>query len=323
MTVQHVDIQDPEDVGQRIDNFLLRTLKGVPRQYVYRILRRGEVRVNGGRIKASYRLQLNDRVRIPPTRARQELPVEYSADIAETLKASVIFEDGDYLILNKPAGVAVHGGSSIRSGIVEILRDVYANPRLELVHRLDRDTSGCLALAKKRSALQIAQTAFRERRVKKIYELYVHGHWPQSKRVVQLKLERYETSWGERRVRVSAAGAQARTDFEVLERAGALATRLQATLHTGRTHQIRVHTSASGHGIMGDGKYSAPPDPGSENDRTDGVPRLCLHARKLTIPIGTDALRVVAPVEPSMAQFWASCQAVAQSSEKPCSGDQG
>ena len=323
MTVQHVDIQDPEDVGQRIDNYLLRTLKGVPRQYVYRILRRGEVRVNGGRIKASYRLHLNDRLRIPPTRARQELPVEYSADIAETLKASVIFEDGDFLILNKPAGIAVHGGSSIRSGIVEILRDVYANPRLELVHRLDRDTSGCLALAKKRSALQLAQTAFRERRVKKIYELYVHGHWPRSKRVVQLKLERYETSWGERRVRISAAGAQARTDFEVLERAGAHATRLQATLHTGRTHQIRVHTSASGHGIMGDDKYGVPQEPASGTYQSDDVPRLCLHARKLTIPIGADALRVVAPVEASMAQFWSSCQAVAQSSEKPHGGDQG
>ena len=333
MTVQHVDIQDPEDVGQRIDNFLLRTLKGVPRQYVYRILRRGEVRVNGGRIKASYRMKLHDTVRIPPTRSRQELPVEYSADIEETLKASVIFEDADFLVLNKPAGIAVHGGSSIRSGVVEILRDVYANPRLELVHRLDRDTSGCLALAKKRSALQVAQAAFRERRVKKIYELYVHGHWPQSTRVVQLKLERYETAWGERRVRVSAAGAQARTDFEVLERAGDRATRLQATLHTGRTHQIRVHASASGHGIIGDDKYAAaqsehqqPAGAGNGAGQIENIPRLCLHARKLTIPLGADALRVVAPVESSMAQFWASCMAdnvPAQRPEKPCGGDQG
>ena len=316
MTVQHVDIDDPEDVGQRVDNFLLRTLKGVPRQYIYRILRRGEVRVNGGRIKANYRMQLHDRVRIPPTRAREELPVEYSADIEESLRACVLFEDEDFLVLNKPAGIAVHGGSSVRSGVVEILRDVYANPRLELVHRLDRDTSGCLALAKKRSALQVAQAAFRERRVKKIYELYVFGQWPQSERVVQLKLERYETSWGERRVRVSSAGAQARTDFEVLERAGDLATRLQATLHTGRTHQIRVHASASGHGIIGDDKY---PGPNSEDIRhsktsfpglsTLEIPRLCLHARKLTIPLGADALRVVAPVEESMARFWESCLA--------------
>ncbi|XOV81600.1 MAG: RluA family pseudouridine synthase [bacterium] len=320
MTVQHVEVQDPEDVGQRIDNFLLRRLKGVPRQYVYRILRRGEVRVNGGRIKAGYRMQMQDRVRIPPTRARAALPVEYSADIAQTLQASVIFEDADFLILNKPAGVAVHGGSSIRSGVVEILRDVYANPRLELVHRLDRDTSGVLALAKKRSALQVAQAAFRERRVKKIYELYVHGHWPAAQRVVQLNLERYATSWGERRVRVSRAGAQARTDFEVLERAGDLATRLQATLHTGRTHQIRVHASASGHAILGDDKYAAatsgqpsePEQAGADSDRplpVAAAPRLCLHARKLTIPLGADTLKVVAPVAPAMTEFWATCQA--------------
>jgi 23S rRNA pseudouridine955/2504/2580 synthase len=306
MTVQYVEIDNQEDVGQRADNFLMRTLKGVPRQYVYRILRRGEVRVNGGRVKANYRLQLHDRIRIPPTRSRQELPVEFSETIAEQLKASVIYEDTDFLLLNKPSGIAVHGGSSIRSGVVEILREVYANPRLELVHRLDRDTSGCLALAKKRSALQAAQAAFRARTVKKIYELYVFGHWPQSIKVVQHKLERYETSWGERRVRVSAAGQQARTDFEVLERAGDAATRMQATLHTGRTHQIRVHAITSGYGIIGDDKYMAVQSESAVTAKgTDAAaPRLCLHARKLSIPLGSDMLKAVAPVDASMTDIW-------------------
>lgn len=306
MTVIYVEINDQEDVGQRADNFLMRTLKGVPRQYVYRILRRGEVRVNGGRIKANYRLQLNDRIRIPPTRSRQELPVEYSDAIAEQLKACVIYEDADFLLLNKPAGIAVHGGSSIRSGVVEILREVYANPRLELVHRLDRDTSGCLALAKKRSALRVAQAAFRDRTVKKIYELYVFGRWPQSLRVVQHKLERYETTWGERRVRVSSAGQLARTDFEVLERAGESATRMQATLHTGRTHQIRVHAITSGHGIIGDDKYTAVKGDAAlaQGGKNAAPMRLCLHARKLSIPLGSDVLKGVAPVDTSMTDIW-------------------
>jgi len=301
MAVSYVNINDQQDVGQRADNYLMRILKGVPRQHVYRILRRGEVRVNGGRIKASYRLQLHDRIRIPPVRTRQEMPVQYSERTARLLKEAVLFEDEDYMVINKPAGMAVHGGSSISSGVVEILREMTGNRRLELVHRLDRDTSGALALAKKRSALVAAQEQFRARTVKKIYQVFVAGVWPRAARVVQLKLQRYETSWGERRVRVDSHGQTARTDFSILDMAGTRATRLQATLHTGRTHQIRVHASASGHPILGDDKYTPAAD---KQDASSTNLRLCLHACKLTIPLAHQVLKVSAPVPEDMEQAW-------------------
>jgi 23S rRNA pseudouridine955/2504/2580 synthase len=320
MSVQYVDVDDRQDVGQRVDNYLMRILKGVPRQHIYRILRRGEVRVNGGRIKASYRLQLSDRIRIPPIRTASELPVQYSKTTAQQLSASILFEDDQYLVLNKPAGIAVHGGSGISAGVVEILRDMTANPRLELVHRLDRDTSGCLALAKNRQALQAAQLQFRQRRVKKIYEAFVHGLWPANLHVVQLKLLRYETSWGERRVKVASEGQTARTDFEILDQAGEIATRLQATLHTGRTHQIRVHTSASHHPIIGDDKYgrrevtdpAAPAKQVSALLTSTGLDaaRLCLHAKKLVIPLERGPLKVVAAVDEAMETIWQDIKAL-------------
>ena len=312
MGVTYVDITQADDVGQRVDNFLMRTLKGVPRQRIYRILRRGEVRVNGGRIKASYKLELHDRLRIPPVRTAEQLPVQFSQKSADSLKAAVIFEDERYVVLNKPAGIAVHGGSGISAGVVEILRVEFANPRLELVHRLDRDTSGCLALAKNRQALQEAQAQFRERTVKKIYEAFVVGVWPKKVRTVQLKLKRYETSWGERRVRVDSHGQQARTDFAIMDQAGSLATRLQATLHTGRTHQIRVHSSANGHAIIGDDKYmdrSEAAQHGSNGAQSgsNSLPnesRLCLHASKLMIPLADGALRVSAPPGQDLEAIW-------------------
>lgn len=301
MAVSYVDITDQQDVGQRADNYLMRILKGVPRQHVYRILRRGEVRVNGGRVKASYRLQLHDRIRIPPVRTRQEMPVQYSERTARLLKEAVLFEDEDYMVINKPAGMAVHGGSSISSGVVEILREMTGNRRLELVHRLDRDTSGALALAKKRSALVAAQEQFRARTVKKIYQVFVAGVWPRAARVVQLKLQRYETSWGERRVRVDSHGQTARTDFSILDIADTRATRLHATLHTGRTHRIRVHASASGHPILGDNKYTPA---AHKQDASSTNLRLCLHACKLTIPLAHQVLKVSAPVPEDMEQAW-------------------
>jgi len=296
--VTYLDIDDPQDVGQRLDNFMMRSLKGVPRPLIYRVVRKGEVRVNGGRVKVSYRLQLHDRVRIPPMRTAAEMPVQYSPATAELLLAAVVFDDDDFLVLNKPPGIAVHGGSSISSGVVEILRAATGNDRLELVHRLDRGTSGCLILAKRRPALVEAQNAFRARTVKKIYEAFVEGQWPAGVRTVQLRLKRYETSWGERRVRVDSSGLSARTDFSILDTAST-ATRLQAVLHTGRTHQIRVHTSATGHPICGDDKYAVPgakPAP--------RFARLCLHARKLQLPIGGDMLRIEAPIDEEMERIW-------------------
>ena len=300
MGVTFVDIDDENDVGQRIDNFLMRRLKGVPKHKIYSILRKGEVRVNSGRVKQTYRLKATDRVRIPPVATRAEAPVQLNDETQQILEASILFEDKDVIAINKPHGFAVHGGSSITSGVVELLRVIRGQPRIELAHRLDRDTSGCLLLCKKRSVLKEVQAAFRERTVKKRYTLIAQGQWPNKTRSVQDRLLRYETEWGERRVRVDAKGQIARTDFQILEQVEQ-ATLLQAALHTGRTHQIRVHAQSQGHPILGDTKYG----------RATGsieVERLCLHASRLVVPVGGDSLDLSAPLEPTMASIWEELQ---------------
>ena len=297
MGVTFIDIEDENDVGQRIDNFLMRRLKGVPKQKIYSILRKGEVRVNSGRVKQTYRLKAQDRVRIPPVATRAEAPVQLNDKTEQLLEASILLEDKDFIAINKPYGFAVHGGSSITSGVVEMLRVIRGQPRIELAHRLDRDTSGCLLLCKKRGVLKEVQAAFRERTVKKKYTLIAQGRWPTKTRTIQDRLLRYETDWGERRVRVDAKGQVARTDFQILE-AGEHATLLQAALHTGRTHQIRVHAQSQGHPILGDTKYGGASGPKE-------VARLCLHASRLVVPIGGDKLDVSAPLEPTMASIWA------------------
>jgi 23S rRNA pseudouridine955/2504/2580 synthase len=300
MGVTFVDIDDENDVGQRIDNFLMRRLKGVPKHKIYSILRKGEVRVNSGRVKQTYRLKATDRVRIPPVATRAEAPVQLNDETQQILEASILFEDMDVIAINKPHGFAVHGGSSITSGVVELLRVIRGQPRIELAHRLDRDTSGCLLLCKKRSVLKEVQAAFRERTVKKRYTLIAQGQWPNKTRSVQDRLLRYETEWGERRVRVDAKGQIARTDFQILEQVEQ-ATLLQAALHTGRTHQIRVHAQSQGHPILGDTKY------GRATGSTE-VERLCLHASRLVVPLGGDRLDLSAPLEPTMASIWEELQ---------------
>ena len=300
MGVTFVDIDDENDVGQRIDNFLMRRLKGVPKHKIYSILRKGEVRVNSGRVKQTYRLKATDRVRIPPVATRAEAPVQLNDETQQILEASILFEDKDVIAINKPHGFAVHGGSSITSGVVELLRVIRGQPRIELAHRLDRDTSGCLLLCKKRSVLKEVQAAFRERTVKKRYTLIAQGQWPNKTRSVQDRLLRYETEWGERRVRVDAKGQIARTDFQILEQVEQ-ATLLQAALHTGRTHQIRVHAQSQGHPILGDTKY------GHATGSIE-VERLCLHASRLVVPVGGDRLDLSAPLEPKMASIWEELQ---------------
>jgi len=300
LSVTFVEIENLNDVGQRIDNYLLRTLKGVPKQKIYSILRKGEVRVNSGRVKPTYRLQLHDRVRVPPVFTKAQAPVRLSTNTHEELEAAIVFEDSDLLVLNKPPGFAVHGGSSINAGVVEMMRVIKGRPEIELAHRLDRDTSGCLLLCKKRSVLKEIQAAFRDRTVKKKYTLIVHGVWPKKIRVVQHRLLRYETDWGERRVRVDEAGQVARTDFQVLEQAGQ-ATLLQAALHTGRTHQIRVHAQSEGHPILGDTKYRPLRNHQSASAEFE---RLCLHASRLVVPLGDSRLDLSAPLEQTMAQIW-------------------
>ena len=304
MTVTFVDIRDENDVGQRIDNFLMRHLRGVPKQKIYSILRKGEVRVNSSRVKQTYRLRQGDRLRIPPIMTRAQTPVQMDEATLEILEASILFEDSDFIAINKPHGFAVHGGSSISSGVVEMMRVIRNQPRIELAHRLDRDTSGCLLMCKKRGVLKEVQAAFRERNVKKKYSLIVHGVWPSKVRTVQHRLLRYMTDWGERRVRVDPTGQVARTDFEV-EQSAAEASLLNASLHTGRTHQIRVHTQHQGHPILGDTKYAR--ETGKKVLGSDS--RLCLHASRLVVPVGSDLLDLSAPLEDGMKKIWAEIQA--------------
>ena len=299
MSVTFVDIIDENDAGQRIDNFLMRRFKGVPKQKIYGILRKGEVRVNSSRVKQTYRLQLADRIRIPPLVSKAKASIRLDNRTQALLESRILFEDDDFIVINKPYGFAVHGGSSIAAGVVELLRVMRNQPRIELAHRLDRDTSGCLLLCKRRGVLKDVQAAFRARTVKKNYALIVEDRWPKKTRTVQHRLLRYVTDWGERRVRVDAQGQIARTDFHIIDTAPT-ATLLQATLHTGRTHQIRVHAQHQGHSILGDTKYA------NKHREHQGAPieRLCLHAVRLVVPVGGNWLDVSAPMEATMDEIW-------------------
>ena len=273
--------------GQRLDNFLLARLKGVPRSRVYRMLRRGEVRVDGARRRPDYRLQHGDQVRIPPHRHPvATVPPPAPRQLFAALSADAVYEDDDLIVLNKPSGLAVHGGSGVSFGVVEALRANDPNTRYELAHRLDRDTSGCLAVAKNRRTLLELHAQFRGARVRKRYDLLAAGHWPDDLRSVDKALKRYTLANGERRVRAQADGEAARTDFAIVERL-ANATWLAAYPRSGRTHQIRVHAAASGHPILGDDKYA---------DRTHAAPRLMLHASVLTLTVHGARQRFQAPL---------------------------
>lgn len=274
-TVKHVEVT--EYAGQRLDNFLLRYLKGVPRSLVYRMLRRGEVRVNRGRKKPSYRLIEGDQVRIPPVQIGRNSPGTFNIPAWKRIEASILFENSDLIVLNKPAGIAVHGGSGITDGIIELLRKGRPGSTLELAHRLDRDTSGCLAIAKNRTMLLSLHAEFRNGNVRKKYEVVVSGRWPVKLRSVRKSLSRYVLNSGERRVRVDRNGDVARTDFEIKEQKEDVATWLTAFPKTGRTHQIRIHCSSSGCPILGDTKYNLRAD-------DHGASRLMLHASSLQFP---------------------------------------
>lgn len=247
-----------EEAGQRIDNYLIRWLKGVPKSHVYRILRSGEVRVNKGRIGPDYRIQGGDRVRVPPIRTAQR-DVSSGHKSGPRIEFDVLYEDASLLVINKPSGLAVHGGSGVSLGAIEQLRVARPEARfLELVHRLDRDTSGVLMFAKKRSALVTLHEQLREGRVLKIYLALVCGHWRDAKRAVKVPLQKHVLANGERRVSVNDEGQAAHTIFR-LRRAWADAkppfSLLEAELKTGRTHQIRVHLMHLGFPIAGDDKY--------------------------------------------------------------------
>jgi 23S rRNA pseudouridine955/2504/2580 synthase len=247
--VQFLTISE-EEVGQRIDNYLLRICKGVPKSHIYRILSSGEVRVNKGRIDQTYRLKEGDMVRLPPIRV-----AEKSTKIVPGAEFKILLEDSHLLIIDKPAGVAVHGGSGVAFGVIEQLRAARPDAKfLELVHRLDRETSGILLLAKKRSALLNLHEQIRDGLLDKRYLVLVHGDWKNTRQHVKLALHKYTTADGERRVRVQADGMASHTVFSLLRKYQDYAL-LEAELKTGRTHQIRVHLSASGFAIAGDDKY--------------------------------------------------------------------
>ncbi len=295
LTVRWIII-DEEEAGQRIDNYLIRLLKGVPKTRVYRIIRKGEVRVNKKRVTADYRLQKADVLRVPPVRVTEKETTRAPGAVMEKLADTVLYEDACLLIINKPAGLAVHGGSGINCGVIEALRQMRPHQKhLELVHRLDRDTSGCLMIAKRRSMLRHLHDQLQQREgVQKLYHALVAGRWPTRKLMVQSPLQKNTLRSGERMVRVHPEGKTSRTRYRVLARLRN-ATLVEASPLTGRTHQIRVHCLAAGHAILGDAKYGN--DANNTALRQAGLRRLFLHAAslELTLPDGK-ALKIDAPL---------------------------
>ncbi|SFC84208.1 RluA family pseudouridine synthase [Massilia yuzhufengensis] len=270
-----------EEAGQRIDNYLLRVCKGVPKSHIYRILRSGEVRVNKGRIDQLYRLVEGDLVRIPPIRIAEKS----SSQAAPGAEFAVVFEDAHLLVIDKPCGVAVHGGSGISYGVIEQLRAARPDAKfLELVHRLDRETSGLLLIAKKRSALTNLHDQMRDGVTDKRYLTLVAGDWTNKRQHVKLPLHKYTTADGERRVVVQAGGQESHTVFN-LKRKWPHVALLEAELKTGRTHQIRVHLSASGFPILGDEKYgdfALNKQLQKANSERGALKRMFLHAYQIT-----------------------------------------
>lgn len=287
----------PEQDGQRIDNFLLTQLKGAPRSLIYRILRKGEVRVNKGRAQPQYRLKLGDQVRIPPVRLGEKNPVSPAERVLQQVEAAILYEDRKLLIINKPSGLAVHGGSGVSYGVIEALRAQRPDaPFLELVHRLDRDTSGCLIIAKKRSALRSLHELLRENRVEKYYLALVKGQWQGGAARINAPLQKNVLKSGERVVRVDAAGKEASSLFRPLA-IGSQASLLEVKLETGRTHQIRVHAAHAGHPIAGDTKYGD--SEFNKQMRQQGLKRLFLHAARLKFEFPEEGphIEVSAPLD--------------------------
>ncbi|MEX6675936.1 23S rRNA pseudouridine(955/2504/2580) synthase RluC [Pseudomonas sp. W2Oct36] len=292
----------PEFAGQRIDNFLITYLKGVPKTLIYRILRKGEVRVNKGRIKPEYKLQAGDVVRVPPVRVpERDEPVPVAQGLLQRLEAAIVHEDKGLIVLNKPAGIAVHGGSGLSFGVIEAFRQLRPDAKeLELVHRLDRDTSGLLMIAKKRSMLRHLHEQLRGDGVDKRYMALVRGNWPTAQKQVRAPLLKSNLRSGERMVEVNDEGKEALTLFKVLRRFGDFATMVEARPITGRTHQIRVHALHACHCIAGDPKYGD--EDFSREIRDLGGKRLFLHAYALTVPLPDGGeLKLEAPVD----EMWA------------------
>ncbi len=302
---------DEGSQGQRLDNFLVKLLKGVPKTHVYRVIRSGEVRVNKGRASADTRLELGDLVRIPPVRVAEKS----DAPAAPAREFPIVYEDEHLLAINKPAGVAVHGGSGVSSGVIEQLRQARPTAKfLELVHRLDKETSGLLLIAKKRSALVALQEQFRSRETGKTYAALVIGAWPASRKVIDVSLHKFLTAEGERRVRaVDEDHEDGRRSITLVKVARKFAdfSLLDVTIKTGRTHQIRVHLANEGHPIAGDEKYGdfAVNKALAKGEAVRGhrFDRMFLHARRLRFehPATGEVIELEAPLP-------AECEAFVQ-----------
>jgi 23S rRNA pseudouridine955/2504/2580 synthase len=269
-----------DESGQRIDNFLMRHFKSVPRSRVYRLLRKGEVRVNRKRVDAEYRIQAGDEVRLPPVRIEADAqPGRPSSSLLELIERAVIFQDRHVLVIDKPAGVAVHGGSGMSFGIIEALRASRPRETLELVHRLDRDTSGCLIIARDRSTLTALHALIRNGGMHKTYLALVAGSWQLGTKRIDAPLATDNRQHGERHVRVAAAGKDSVSVFKPVQFFGSLATLMEVDIPTGRTHQIRVHASFAGHPLLGDDKYG---DRSRNADlKSHGLKRTFLHAQSV------------------------------------------
>ena len=293
---------DSEDAGQRIDNFLVKTLKGVPKSMLYRLLRKGEIRVNKKRTKPEYKLVDEDIIRVAPIRVSENTnTVSTQLNVVANLEQQILFEDERLIVINKPSGMAVHGGSGLSFGLIEALRALRPDARmLELVHRLDRDTSGCLVVAKKRSALRHLHEQLRNKTVQKFYHALVKGRWSTKLTRVTESLKKNDLKSGERVVVVdNINGKESETRFKVLQHYKN-ATLVRAFPVTGRTHQIRVHCQTKGHSIACDAKY------GHEDFDLEmknlGLKRLFLHAASIefTHPLSNERVKIKAPLEPSL-----------------------
>ncbi|MDD1624564.1 MAG: 23S rRNA pseudouridine(955/2504/2580) synthase RluC, partial [Methylococcaceae bacterium] len=294
--VAFVEITE-DNCDQRLDNFLITRLKGVPKSHIYRIVRKGEVRVNKGRVDVKYRLVAGDIVRVPPVRVAERSEESYVPQgLQAALQQGILYEDEGFLIVNKPAGFAVHGGSGVSSGIIEGLRLMRPEAHfLELVHRLDKDTSGCLLIAKKRSALRKLHELFRDDQVHKTYLALLSGQWARKKLVVTAPLLKNVSKGGERIVVISQSGKAAETLFKRLQ-LFRNATLVEASPKTGRTHQIRVHAASLGHPIVGDERYGL--DEVNKVFKNKGYKRMFLHAETLKFqhPVTGILMSISAPL---------------------------
>jgi len=294
--VQFIEITD-DHAMQRIDNFLINRLKGVPKSMIYRIVRKGEVRVNKKRVKPEYKLEIDDMVRIPPVKVAVKESENINLNRVASLEQHIIFEDDRLIVFNKPTGLAVHGGSGLNFGVIEGLRAIRPQSKfLELVHRLDRDTSGCLVIAKKRSALRHLHEQLRNKQIDKRYHALVQGAWPENRFKVVAALQKNIMKSGERLVSVSQDGKPSETRYRILERFQRC-TLIEASPITGRTHQIRVHCLYAGHPIAQDTKYG---DPVFDADlKKMRFTRLFLHAHSISFvhPLSEQKVKFTAPYD--------------------------